>query len=160
MTTTSPLYEATRNLPLKQIAALVRTEVRKTLKTWNSQNARGAGFPPDRRLDEIGVSVRLDGYRSISVDLQLSDALYDKMGEFAEALYMDRLTERHVRDDYDFMRTYDNGKYLDLFNVYQLEKIVEEIRNQYNYNNSDLMIDYFDVRYYGTTKFTKGKRGW
>jgi len=150
MTTTSPLYEATRSLPLKEVVALVRTEVRKTVKAFNENTPT---IP-------VGVSVRLDGYRSISVDLQLSDEIYDLFIEFSNALYEERLSERNQAFDADFMRTFRDGKYAKLMFLYELKQVVEAIRDQYNYNNSDPMTDYFDVRYYGTTKFTKGKRGW
>ncbi|NBR70521.1 MAG: hypothetical protein EBT75_00230 [Proteobacteria bacterium] len=150
MTTTSPLYEATRTLPLKQVTALVRTEVRKTVKAFNESS----GTAP------IGVSVTMDGYRSISVDLQLPEPLYDFNAEFINDIYIERPLPRWTAGDADFMRTYKDGKYSRLIKFYELLSVVESIRQQYNYNNSDPMTDYFDVRYYGTTKFTRGKRGW
>lgn len=150
MTTTSPLYEATRTLPLKQVAALVRTEVRKTVKAFNESS----GAAP------VGASVTMGGYRSIDVDLQLPEPLYDINTEFINDLFEMGYSWRRALEDEDFMRTFKYGKYARLVKFHELFGLVESIRQQYNYNNSDPMTDYFDVRYYGGTNFTRGKRGW
>ena len=50
------------------------------------------------------------------------------------------------------------GEYEPLVAATQAEKLLRQIHKGYNYNGSDPMTDYFDVRYYGTVTIMTNTR--
>jgi hypothetical protein len=57
-----------------------------------------------------------------------------------------QLNEHTLRDDYNPLK-WNNGVFL-TETGHKILKRVEEIANRYNYDNSDIMTDYFDVNFY------------
>jgi hypothetical protein len=127
-------YQRTKNLPLKEVAKLIRTDMKAVQETFQ----RNTGLP-------LKVSVRTNtkgtGY-SINVELELPKDLND--------LYREYLRDRgNYRGDQTSGYGLSGTKYQRLIPVRAALDAAEEAHAKYNYNNSDPFTDYFDVRYYG-----------
>lgn len=137
-------YLETKNLSLKEVTALIRKEAREAVTKWNAENAS---------LAKTKVSVTMPHYGAIYAEIRVTGdlwALYKKFGDYA---YENRLRDRIEELEYA------PDEFKPLVKLYELKAEIEGIRNQYNYNNSDPMTDYFDVRYYGSTDIRNGEGG-
>jgi len=105
-------YEATKDLRLKEIAKLVRKDLK-------------AEFGPEWKF-----SVRTRSYaggQSLDVDVKTAPTpLRSKWGE-------------------------ENGFYTET--GAKANEVIRSILDAYNYDGSDIMIDYFDVRFYSHVSF-------
>lgn len=127
-------YEATRNLPLTEVAKRMRDDI-KELKL-------AKGFK---------VSVRVRHHSSIDIDVTqvpegfryYSDKYASWCKQFPHADYRAPMpvAERH------------SGQYN------ELKAKLQRIHDAYNRDNSDSMVDYFDVRYYGHAEISGAWKG-
>lgn len=126
-------YQAVKNLSLKDIAKLIRQEIRETYPEWK-------------------ISVRVDHHSSI--DLRVKDSpikLYNK--EWA-ILYIEAKETKDWSKFSEATRPYINRQY----NHEKLERFTDEAKKifdnfkliveQYNFDDSDSQTDYFHVNYY------------
>lgn len=113
--------EKADGLSLKEIAVLIRKEIRQYIK--------------DNKLP-IKASVKTEHHTAIQVKLTKVPA------EYLNTEYDPKATE------FGFNR---NSQFTEEAN--RILKDIERIHQQYNYDNSDAMTDYFDVRYYGHASF-------
>lgn len=137
-------YLETKNLSLKEVTALIRKEARETVAEWNTENAPA----------KVKVSVTMPHWGAIYAEIRVAGdlwALYKRYGDYA---YANRL-----RDRMEDLRE-AGEEFQPLVKLYELKHAIEAIRNQYNYNNSDIQTDYFDVRYYGSTDIRNEQGGW
>jgi len=138
-------YQETKTLSLKEITAMIRKEAREAVAEWNAQN--GA-------IGKTKVSVTMPHYGAIYAEIRVTGdlwALYKKFGDYA---YANRLRDRV--EELEFAPE----EFKPLVKLYELKHAIEAIRGQYNYNNSDIQTDYFDVRYYGSTDIRNEQGGW
>lgn len=117
--------------PLKQITKEIRQELK-------------AQFP------EHKFSVRKENGIAITVALMEAPespfaSLETTTGHTHEGTYA-QLNEKHIKQDWEG-NWVSNGYYL-TEQAAQMLKKVSEISNRDNWDNSDLMTDYFDVNYY------------
>jgi len=140
------LYQATKDLSLKEVTQRIRTEARQLVAEWNTVNGKDLGT--------VKVSVRMPHYGAIDARLQVNGLLYALYMEYGEYAFANRLTDRieHIKDG--------DAKFLPLVQLYELRNAIEEIRSKYNYNNSDAQVDYFEVRYYGGTDIRNAQGGY
>jgi len=140
------LYEATKTLSLQEVTRLIRTEARQLVADWNTVNAKASGA--------VKVSVRMPHYGAIDARLQVNGLLYALYTEYGEFAFANRLTDRieHIKDG--------DAKFLPLVKLYELRNAIEAVRAKYNYNNSDSQVDYFEVRYYGSTDIRNAQGGY
>lgn len=129
-------YQATKNLSLKEVTALIRKEARETVAEWNAKNGD---------IGTVKVSVTMPHYGAIDADLKVDGLVYGLYKEYGDIAFAQRLRERV--DDIASL----GERFLPLVKLYELRDAIEAIRYQYNYNESDPQIDYFSVRYYGST---------
>lgn len=127
-------YQQTKGLMLKDLAALIRKEVREAAK---------AGLIPT----EWRYAVRKRDYRAIDTYMIIPDEVETLIGEFQTENEMP-LT-RYAVQTYEWMFT---GKYEPLKAVVLAEEFLKGLIGAYNYDNNDIMTDYFDVRFYGGVK--------
>lgn len=132
------LYEQTKGMRTKEVAAHMRKVIRQT--------ATDGLLPTDWTY-----SVR---YRTasmmtaIDVTVAIPDELHD--------LWVRYETENRYRID-----TFPDllvDEWAPLAGVLAAKTLLESIHRAYNYDGSDSMTDYFDVRYYGTVEFIG--QGW
>ena len=121
-------YRENRNLSTKEIAALVRKEARAFAKK-----------------NGIKVSVRFDSFSGgSSIDMWIQEISFNPFTEeYMECLKAGKKVE--WERDWSF-----NGrpeKFNEKYNAI-LEEL-DRILNQYNFDDSDAMTDYFHVNYYG-----------
>lgn len=138
-------YQATKHLSLKEVTALIRREARETVAKWNAKNSA---------IGKVKVSVTMPHYGAIDAVLKVDGLVYSLYGEYGDIAYAQRLRER--AEDIESL----GERFLPLLKLYELKAEVEGIRNQYNYNDSDPMTDYFSVRYYGSTDIRNGNGGY
>lgn len=134
------LYDRTKDMSVKDIAAQIRKTVRQAAKD---------GLIPT----EWKYSVR---YRSAS----MSQAI-DIRVEIPADVY--NLEQEYYDEHHHPYRTFPQmlvGKYEPLAKMLTTLELLNSVHSGYNYNGSDSMIDYFDVRYYGSVSFTMEGRGW
>lgn len=139
-------YQATKNLSLKEVTALIRKEARETVAEWNAKDDYIGGL--------VKVSVTMPHYGAIDATLKIDESLWKLYNEYADIAYTQRLRER-VEDIASL-----GERFLPLIQLYKLRDAIEEIRYQYNYNESDPQIDYFSVRYYGSTSIRNKDGGY
>jgi hypothetical protein len=128
MRTIGAKYEQVKNLPLKKIAALIRTELRA---------AKKEGAIPE----EWDLMVRTRDGRAIDVTLFVPDNLNDLMYQFGET---NRMTLRT-----GLAMGMLVGEYEPLATVKEVEEFAQGVVAQYNYDDCDPMTDYFNVNFYG-----------
>lgn len=122
-------YDVTKDLTAKEIAAHMRKVIR--------QAAKDQLIPADWTY-----SVRYRSYSggcAIDVIVAVPDELLDLRDEY-EA--------QHNCRYYTFLEDLVD-KYAPLATLRATEVMLDEIHRGYNYNGSDSMTDYFDVRFYG-----------
>lgn len=127
-------YQQTKGLLLKDLAALIRKEVRAAAK---------AGLVPT----EWRYAVRKRDYRAIDTYIIIPDAVEDLMEEFQRENEMP--LNRYAVETYGWMFT---DKYAPLKAVVDAERFLTDTVNAYNYDNNDIMTDYFDTRFFGGVK--------
>jgi hypothetical protein len=140
------LYQATKDVSLKEVTQRIRTEARQLVAEWNKVNGEALG--------KVKVSVRMPHYGAIDARLEVNGLLYALYREYGEYAFANRLTDRieHIQSG--------DAKFLPLVKLYELRNAIEEIRSKYNYNNSDAQVDYFEVRYYGGTDIRNAQGGY
>lgn len=123
-------YDETRNMTVKEVAAHMRKVIRQTVKDgllpqdWKySIRYRTASMC---QAIDVDVTIPTDLYR-----LELK--FHDDVGRIGRA-----------------GRGYMSDEYAPLLMMEQARDLLESIHKSYNYDGSDSMTDYFDVRYYGT----------
>ena len=132
-------YEDTKHLSVKEIAAHMRKVIRQAAKDgilpkdWNYQ-IRYRGFA---------------GGCAIDVNVGIPDELHALREKF--------ITEFGFTDRNDLTQ-FMVDEYEPLVAATQAEKLLRQIHKGYNYNGSDPMTDYFDVRYYGTVTIMTNTR--
>ena len=134
------MYERTKNMTVKEIAAQIRKTIRQAAKD---------GIIPS----EWKYSVR---YRSasmsqaIDVTVEIPADIYD-----LEQAYWDE--HNHPYRTFPEMLV---GKYEPLARMLQTSELLNSIHRGYNYDGSDSMTDYYDVRFYGNVSFIREGRDW
>lgn len=134
------LYNETKDLTVKEVAAHMRKVIRQAAKD---------GVLPK----EWNYQVRYRTYAggcAIDVNVGIPDELYELLQEFTTEHGFIRQIENHPH--------LAEGHYWPLITLHQAEKLLKEIHGGYNYDGSDPMTDYFDVRYYGTVTLMPNAR--
>jgi hypothetical protein len=134
------LYERTKTLTVKEIAAQIRKVIRQT--------AKDQVLPP-----HWNYQVRYRTYAggcAIDVNVGIPDELHELLQEFT--------TEHGFVRQLEHFPHLAEGKYEPLVELHKAEKLLQEIHRGYNYDGSDAMTDYFDVRYYGTVTLMPNTR--
>lgn len=112
-------YKLTKNLSMKEISSLIKKELVIEFPEWK-------------------FSVKLTTYSGgCSIDATIVDMPYNPYSEDADEAF-----KQNKRFEHRYNKELYNEQYLK-----DKEKI-ENVLNQYNYNDSDAQIDYFDKRYY------------
>lgn len=121
-------YEETKSLRLVEIAKLIRQEIKALVA--NNELPKG----------KYSVTVR----HHTAIDIKITDF------EFP-ILNSERLNkEKEMGND----RAISDFQYPRFTKIASLAKEkLTTIHNQYNYDNSDAMVDHFDVRFYGSVDF-------
>lgn len=123
-------YDETRNMTVKEVAAHMRKVIRQTVKD---------GLLPQ----DWKYSIR---YRTasmcqaIDVDVTIPTDLY--------RLELDYYEQNGYNTRSAFAQF--NDRFAPLAELGAARNLLESIHKAYNYDGSDSMTDYFDVRYYGT----------
>lgn len=123
---TGSRYLETRDLDIADIAKLVRKDLRDAQK--------GGLFPA-----EMTFTVRIDRYsggQSLNVTLAGMPDTWTYVSPGLEPNYAEYVPA--------------NGGYTD--EARAALELAEKIRNMYNFDRSDVQTDYFNVRFYGSTK--------
>lgn len=120
-------YEDTKNLDIKEIAKMIRKDIKKA-------------------LPNLKTSVKISRYSmGQSIDVEIKNADFNP------------INEQYVRDMYsaDGEYLYNNDTTASRFSVIGETTLnaVNQIVQAYNYDNSDSMTDYFDVRFYGQVNY-------
>jgi hypothetical protein len=118
-------YQSTKHLDVKELAVLVRNDIKEAIQSNQLPNGK--------------YSVRIKRYSGgRSIDVTISDLefpIIDREGYLASKLNSDPRVSRYTK-------------------IARLTlKVVDLILNQYNFDDSDSMTDYFHVRFYGDAKF-------
>lgn len=124
-------YDETKHLDIADIAKLVRKDIRELVKSDD--------------LPEFKYSVRIDrfsGGQAIRVSIQSSKTL--DVTEYREAFHVNRY-------DIDSLSADMQRKYVTANETYDKVRSVVEA---YNYDASDAMVDYFNVRFYATVSYS------
>ena len=112
-------YQKTKDMGLKQIAELIREDLKKY-----AEKCRKVGFL-------IKFSVRTEYY-------SMGQSLHITLQEANFKVY---------NPEFD-PNEHENRKPINTEKFYKLKSVVDKIVNSYNYDNSDSMVDYFDVKFY------------
>lgn len=121
-------YEETKGLRRAEIAKLIRADIKA---------ATGTLIP-----DWVRTSVRTEEYSmggSINVTVQYDPRLWQPCDGYLEDRVCPRSAQYGGHQPHDRLTLLGRG----------VEAIITEIQRAYNYDGSDTMSDYFDVRYYG-----------
>lgn len=111
-------YEETKNLDIKEVAKLVRRDIRAAIKKGD--------------LPKIKVSVKISRYSGgQSLDATVKEAPYAIMRD---------PTEEELSFGEDWKRLTKE--------TLRVEGILEAIVKAYNYDGNDIQTDYFNVRFY------------
>ena len=106
-----------------------------------------------KEYPHMKCSVRTYNYNSVEVSIKEIPRAYLKSRE-EYIHYLD--TRYNLYDDSGIcqrnllLSDYDNNKVMPSFIKDEIWDNIQTIHQKYNYDNSDLMTDYFDMRYYGT----------
>lgn len=127
------MHEQTKRMTTREVAAHMRKVVRQT--------AKDGLLPADWTY-----SVRYRAYTG-GCAIDLTVAVPDTLDELRTKFE----TEHRYR-----ITTFPDllvGEYEPLAELLRAERLLNEIHGAYNHDGSDVMTDYFDVRYYGTVTF-------
>lgn len=128
-------YAASKGLPLKDVAALIRRDL-------------AAEVQAGRLPDEFKYRVRTSRGTAVDVFIVVPDGLEALAVEFATTNWNGPSVTSSYAYDNLFVGVYEPLKgLLDAYNA------VNAIRTAYNYDASDAMTDYFDVRFYGGVRW-------
>lgn len=131
-------YRATKNFSTKELAKLIKEELEIEFE------------------GEAVFSVTTGGGTTTSsIDVQIVDLKFNPYtDEFLKALQ-----EGQTIESYNSSKRDEWNRSPDRFNeqFHQMTEKAEKILNQYNYDDSDSMTDYFDRRYYGFVRFNENK---
>lgn len=122
-------YEATKGMSLKEVAKRIRQDVKQMI---------AAGTLPKG----LKVSVRMDGYNALRVNVTEVPAGLRVYSE-AYARATKNFTDYSNPDVYGYRAI---ARYTAEFNA--VIEALDANTNSYNRDNSDIMTDYFDVRFY------------
>lgn len=122
----SAKYEETKGLSNKELAKLVRKDIKAAIKAGD--------------LPKIKTSVRS---RSGAIDCEIKEVPFDVFRYPTE----DEVKWENRNPKWRNVMT-DEAK--------RVRNFVEALRNAYNFNGSDAQRDYFDLRYYGGTQYSTG----
>ena len=121
-------YEATRNLTVKEIAKLIRKDVKENIQSG--------------LLPKIKVSVTTESFAGGSViNLRVKKAPFNPFNE--------DYVKSHIENPYGTRHGIERFTQEAKDVLHKLEDIV----NQYNYDNSDLMTDYFERGFYESIEY-------
>lgn len=126
-------YEATKNLTSKEIAAHMRRVVRQAAKD---------GLLPAEYAYSVKLS-RSSMSTAINIYVIVPDAVEELRREWCDGT---RPNYTHADAGWFNMA---GEKFTPLQTLAATERALHEIHNAYNYDGSDSMTDYFDVRFYG-----------
>lgn len=136
------LYAATKDMSTKDVAAHLRRCVKQAAKDGLISSAY-----------RYSVRHRWATHSPcIDLDIIVPDALVDMLHEFETA--HGRWTSEWCAEQ---MR--DNPKWAPLAELRATYLLLTDMHNAYNYDGSDTMTDYFDVRFYGRADIM-GERRW
>ena len=119
-------YLLTKNLSIKEITKLIREELKIEFPNWKFSITSGGGT------------------LTSSISVEIKDLPYNPYSEIYDEAYKN---DTEPKSDF-------NRISIEKYNMIYLKdlKKIEKIVNQYNYNDSNSMIDYSDNRYYDTIK--------
>lgn len=139
-------YEATKDLPVKQLAALIRADVRAAVKDGRLPELNPSG-------GKIKYSIR---YRTASMSRAI-DVEVSNWGETRQArAYVDRGNGAGFGPDWQ--TDPDTGEaFMSWMNprTRKASRILDELHGAYQQDRSDSMTDYFHVRYYGHVQISE-----
>jgi hypothetical protein len=117
-------YEETRNLDIKEIAKMIRKDIKEAIK---------AGDLPKGLKTSVKIE-RFSGGQSINI----------RVKKYEGKMYSEKYVQHHIQNPHQgfFGDRYEIG-------LKNTLKTLEDILQSYNRDNSDSMSDYFDVRFYG-----------
>lgn len=122
-------YEATKGLSLKDVAKRIRADVKQMI---------AAGMLPKG----LKVSVRMDGYNALRVDVTaVPEGVRVYNPDYARATK--NFTDYSSPEVYGYRAI---ARYTAEFNA--IIETLDANTNSYNRDNSDIMSDYFNVRFY------------
>ena len=126
--TYSTRYEETKELSHKELAKLIRKEVRIYMQQYNKK---------------YKISVKLSSYNSIDIYVEFVEIANPYSKGFTNSIIANENSYMHN----DCMHKMYNNEIITII------RDLENIRKAFNYDGSDLQTDYFDARYYGSTDF-------
>ena len=128
-------YDATRDLPLTEVCKRIRQDIKDAI----------AGG----RLPKVKVSVRKQDYRAVSLIVkEVPDAF-----RFYSPKYLKWAREYPFEDKHGYGPDYPGWCDPRSEQYHHVIDTLTEIVQAYNRDNSDSMVDYFDVRFYTTIQF-------
>lgn len=126
-------YQATRELDIADVAKLVRADIAAAIK---------AGELPAGIKCSVSIQ-RYAGGQSLSIGVKA----------FPHLVVPPELTAYYAAGD--FSRGYEGRRLTGVAEAARAK--LEAIRQAYNYDRSDVMVDYHDVRFYGDVSFHCGE---
>lgn len=124
-------YEETKNLDIKDIAKLVRKDIIGAMKNGSLPKPFKASVKISRFSGGVSLDVTIkqlpDGFKLFS-DNYLEQQKRKIAGEQIEHMPYYKTRTKEIQD---------------------IEKTIKDIVEAYNYDNTDVMVDYFDVNFYG-----------
>lgn len=124
--TYAPKYAATKDLPLKEVAKLIRKDLKKAIKE---------GVIPE------GTKVSVTTRRN-AIDCDIREVAFE-------------VRRFPTEDEVKYDGYHPNERVVMTEEGKRVHEEIEKIRKAYGYNGSDMMTDYFDVRYYGHTQYSR-----
>jgi hypothetical protein len=122
-------YEQTKNMSNKEVAKIIRTEIRTYMKQFGKK---------------YKVSVKLHHYNSINVTVTPNEEINPFSKGYTNAIINDETR------DYLYTNSLNQRYNLELSKI--LDDL-DDIKEAYNYDGSDIQTDYFNVRFYGSVQF-------
>ncbi|MBB6212505.1 hypothetical protein [Novispirillum itersonii] len=130
-------YDATRYLPLTEVCKLIRQDIR---------DAIAGGLLP-----KVKVSVRKEDARAVTLIVKEVPEAF----QFYSPKYLKWAREYPFEDKHGCGRNYPGWSDPRSEQYRQVIDALTEIVQAYNRDNSDSMVDYFDVRFYTTVDFCR-----
>lgn len=131
-------YKATKNYSIKELAKLIKEELKIEFEGEAEFSVTTGGGTTTSSID---VEI---------VDLQFNPYTADFLKALNDGQTIAAFNE-YKRDGWNRSPDRFNEQF------YKLSEKAEKIMNQYNYDDSDSMTDYFDRRYYGGVRFNENK---
>jgi len=145
--TIGELYEETKNLSLKELTKKIRTTARQKQKEFN---ATMAATDPTKAVE---ISVRMGkGYRSIDVRIEAGEFWRNLKSEVNQQEFELNLGWSGSNSWERWSKDVWTPEMRQLYPLIELQKELQEVLDQHNFDNSDSQIDYFHTRFYGWAK--------